>query len=244
MPLATHSWREGVITTSGSYAFNPSSGQCTLAAYERIGIRAPSIRPEHMNTAILESNLAMVKFSNLQPNLWKVTLTSQTLTATVASYAIPSNVVMILDAYISQNFGTPNQTDLYITPVSRTEYASYANKQTPGRPTSFWFDRTPPNQTAIMWPVPDANGPYTLNYYACLQMQDVALAGGQTLDVPYLWLDAYIAELAHRFARVYKPELEAVRKADAKEAWTEAAGQNVENVSLSVAPSIKTYYRR
>jgi hypothetical protein len=197
-----------------------------------------------MNTAINESNLAMVKFSNLQPNLWKVTLTSQVLTATVASYSIPSNVVMILDAYVSQNFGTSNQTDLYITPVSRTEYASYANKQTPGRPTSYWFDRTPPSQTATMWPVPDANGPYTLNYYACLQMQDVGLAGGQTLDIPYLWLDAYISELSHRFARVYKPELEAVRKSDAQDAWRIAATQNTEGTALSMAPVLRSYYRR
>lgn len=244
MPLATHSWREGIITTSGTYAYNPSTGQCVLAAYERIGIRAPSIRQEHMNTALNESNFLMSSFSNLQPNLWKVVLNSIAMVATTATYSIPNNVVMILDAYISLNEGSTNQTDLYITPVSRTEYASYANKQTPGRPTSFWFDRVQPAQTITMWPVPDANGPYTLNYYACLQMQDSTLPGGVTPDLPFLWLDAYVAGLAHRFARVYKPELEAVRKADAKEAWTVAATQGTENVALAVSPSLRQYFRR
>lgn len=231
------------MTTSGTYAFNPSIGQCTLAAYDRIQVRAPALETKHFNTALFESNFLMAHFSNLQPNLWKVTQTSVNLVNGTAIYSIPTNVVMILDAWISTNFGTPQQTDIYITPVSRTEYASYANKSTPGRPTSYWFDRVPPAQTITMWPVPDASGPFVLNYYACLQMQDAGLPGGQTPDIPFLWLDAYVAGLAHRFARVYKPELEAVRKTDAIDAWKVAAEQNVENVPLSLSPNLRVFYR-
>jgi hypothetical protein len=197
-----------------------------------------------MNTALFESNFLMAQFSNLQPNLWKVQQNSIAMIAGTGSYSIPTNVVMILDAWISTNSGQSNQTDLYITPISRTEWASYANKQTQGRPTSFWFDRIPPSQLIYPWPVPDSSGPYVLNYYACLQMQDSGLPGGQTPDIPFLWLDAYVAGLAHRFARVYKPELESVRKTDAMEAWKIAATQNTENVALSIAPNISTYYRR
>lgn len=232
------------MASSGLYNFSASNGQTLVSAYERIGIRAPSLRQEHMVTARQEMNLLFSSWANEQPNLFKVTLTTLALSATVPSYSIPNNVVMILDAYISLNEGSTNQTDLYITPVSRTEYASYANKQTPGRPTSFWFQRTPPAQLITMWPVPDANGPYTLNYYACLQMQDANLAGGETPDLPYRWLDAFTSGLSHRLARVYKPELEAVRKADAMEAWKIAAAQDTENVALSIAPRISTYFRR
>lgn len=232
------------MASSGTYTFNPSVGQCTLAAFERIQLRMPQLRQEHFNTAFFESNLLMAQFSNLQPNLFKVTQTSVNMVSGTASYPVPSNVVMILDAWISTNFGSAQQSDIYITPVSRTEYASYANKSTPGRPTSYWFQRTPPAQTITMWPVPDASGPYVLNYYACLQMQDSALPSGQTPDLPYLWLDAYVSGMAHRLARVYKPELEAVRKADAGEAWKIASTQNVENVPLSLAPTIRAYYRR
>lgn len=232
------------MTSSGTYNFFASTGQSLISAYERIQIRAPELRQEHMITARQEMNLLFSEWSNLQPNLFKVVLNTVAMVNGTSTYSIPNNVVMILDAYISLNFGTSNQTDLYITPVSRTEYASYANKQTPGRPTSFWFSRTPPAQTIIMWPVPDANGPYTLSYYACLQGQDANLAGGETPDLPYRWLDAFTAGLSHRLARVYKPELEAVRKVDAQESWTKAATQDTENVALSIAPSIRSYYRR
>lgn len=232
------------MTSSGTYNFNPSIGQCVLSAYERIQIRAPSIRQEHMNTARVESNLQMVTYSNLQPNRWLVELISVPMVNGTAVYIVPARVVMILDAWITVNQGQSSASDLYITPVSQTEYASFSNKNTPGRPTCFWFQKTIPTQTATMWPVPDSSGPYTLNYFACRQVQDTNLAGGETADIPYLWLDAYIAGMAHRLARVYKPELEAVRKADAKEAWDIAATQNSENVPLAIVPTLSSYYRR
>lgn len=231
------------MSSSGTYGFNPSAGECTISAFERIQIRAPSLRIEHMRTARFEMNYLMASFSNLQPNLWKVEQISTTLVQGTATYTVPTRVVMILDAWITTNDGQSNQNDRYIAPLSRTEYASFSQKQTPGPPTSFWFDRLLA-PTITMWPVPDGSGPYTLNYFACSQAQDVNLAGGETLDLPYLWLDAFVAGLAHRLSRVYKPELEAVRKVDAQDAWKVAATQNTENVSMNLSLNIGGYYRR
>ena len=231
------------MSSSGTYNFQATNGQLLISSFERIGVHAPSLRQEHMVTARQELNYLFVEFSNKGVNLWKVTLTSLPMVSGTATYSVPANIIMILDAYISVNQGSSNQTDLYITPVSRTEYASYANKQTQGRPTSFWLNRQI-NPIITMWPVPDSNVPYTLNYYSFVQLQDANLAGGETPDIPYRWTDAIVAGLSYRLARVYKPELEAVRKVDAKEAWITAASQDTENISLSLAPTIKSYYRR
>ena len=38
-------------------------------------------------------------------------------------------------------------------------------------------------------------------------------AGGKAA-VPYWWLNAYVADLAHRLSRIYAPNLEQLRKAD------------------------------
>lgn len=230
------------MASSGTYNFSPSNGEVVLAAYERIQIRVPELRQEHMQTARREINFLFSGLSNLQPNLWEVNLTSQALTQGTATYAVNPNVVMILDAYITLNQGQTNQTDRYITPISRTEYASYATKQTQGFPTTFWFDRLE-SPTFTLWPVPDSNGPYTMNYYVCTQMQDANLPGGETPDVPYRWYDALVAGLSHRLARVYAPSLEATRKADAAEAWRIAAAQDTENVPVSLVPQLSVYYR-
>ena len=180
------------------------------------------------------------KFSNLQVNLWTVDLVSVPLVQGQATYNVDPSTIQILDAYISFTGSTEN--DRLIFPVSRTEYASYPNKTAQGTPSVFWYDRLI-NPTITLWYVPDASSTYTLNYYRCVQVQDANLPAGETPDVPYRWLDCMVAELSYRLSRLWKPELEAVRKADAQEAWAVAATQDVENVELTIAPGIDSYFR-
>lgn len=229
------------MTSSGTYSFSASYGDLVISAFERLQIRLPSLRQEHMATARKELNYLLSSWANLQPNLWKVELITTTLVSGTATYDVPARVVMILDAYLTLNNGLTTQTDRYITPISRTDYASYAAKFSSGPPTTYWFDRLI-SPTITTWPVVDSNS-YVINYYACVQMQDAGLRGGETPDIPYLWTDAMVAGLAHRLARTYAPTLEAQRKADADDAWKIAATQNVENVPIHLAPNIGRYYR-
>jgi hypothetical protein len=230
------------MTSSGTYSFSPSNGQIVLSAFERIQIHAPSIRTEHLVTAGRELNFLLVEIANKTPNLWKVEQLSIALTQGTATYPLPARTVMVLDGWITTTQGGQS-TDRYITQISRTDYASIANKAVQGAPTQIWMNRliTP---TVTFFPVPDANGPYTFNYFNCVQVQDANLPGGETPDVPYRWLDYMTAGLAYRLARVYAPTLEALRKADATEAWDIAAAQDTEAVNLSIAPPIGNYYPR
>lgn len=240
------------MTSSGLYQFSISNGEAVLAAYERIKVMPPSITQKHMETARRELGLLLAAYAgNKQVNLWKVDLISTTMIVGQSTYDVDPSTVMILDAWLSQPTGNnPSSTsDFFITPVSRTEYASFSNKQTPGRPTSYWFDRLIA-PTVTVWPVPNVAG-WTLKYYRCRQIQDANLAGGETPDIPVLWLDWMVAGMAHRLCRPYGPTdvnlslaLEKQRKADADEAWQIAATQNVENVPVVLAPQISSYFRR
>ena len=237
------------MASSGTYSFSASNGECVLAAFERVYIRAPELRQEHMLTARRELNLLFVEWSNRQPNLWSVVRTQVALTPGVATINLPIQTVLVLDASIVLNFGSSNESRRYITPISRTEYLSYANQQTPGPPTVWWMDRLI-SPTLTFYPVPDSNGPYTFDYFACNQIQDANLAGGETPNVPYRWLDALVSGMVSRFARIYPPPpgVEALTfrklcKEDAQEAWAIAATQDTENVPLVLAPSLSGYYR-
>lgn len=230
------------MASSGTYNFALTTGQSVIAAFRRCRVFAPSLRQEHMVAAREEMNLLFVEWSNKQVNLFKVEQTSVPLITGTATYSVPSKVVMLLDCWISRNFGTSTQSDLYISPISRTEYATLSNKATPGQPSQFWFDRLI-SPTITLYPVPDSSGPYVLNYYSCVQMQDANLPGGETPDIPYRFLDAFVAGLSHRLSRIYAPDLEDKRKKDAIESWTTMATQDTENVSLSLAPTIRTYFR-
>lgn len=230
------------MTSSGTYNFTISNGEGVLAAYERCQVRAPEIRQEHMLSARRELNLLFVELSNRQVNLWKVELLSIDLLSDTPTYDVPARVVMILDAYLTTNNGQTDQIDKYLTPVSRTEYASFAQKFTSGPPTVYWFDRLI-SPTMTTWPVTDGGGPFVFNYYACTQMQDANLTGGETPDVPYRWLDVLVSGLALRLSRIYAPTLVKDRKEDYAEAWNIAGTQDTENVSLVLAPGLANYYR-
>lgn len=225
---------------TGTYNFNPSAGDIIITAYQRIRIRPTEILQPHLQQAIIELNLLLVKFSNLQPNLWDVDLQTSPLTQGTATYSIPAETVMITNAFIRTGSGT-TQVDRLVFPISNAEYAALPNKTVQAPPTQFWFNRQI-SPTITMYPVPDGNGPYTLYYYRVRQIQDAQGGSGLNIEVPYLWLDAMAAGLAHRLARVFAPDLEDKRKMDAEEAWQIAARQNVENVPLFIAPGLISYF--
>ena len=224
------------MAPSGTYAFFPTLGSLALSAYSRIQIRRPALLAEHLTDAYNETNFLLSSWSNMAPNLWTVDLVTQALTAGTATYNVDAKTVMILDAYI-----TISSQDRLIFPISRTEYASYPNKTDQGTPSIFWFDRIL-SPTITLWLVPD-DSTVTLQYYRCTQNQDANLQSGETPAIPYRFLDAMVAGLAHRLARIYKPEMEAARKMDAAEALMIAQTQDVESVPMVVMPQLSGYYR-
>jgi hypothetical protein len=230
------------MTTSGTVAYNPSIGEVVLYSFNLCQIRSTSLAAEHLNSARQAMNMMLSRWSNTGPNLWKVDTETITLVAGQSTYPVPADTIMILDMYARTPAGTSN-TDRIMMPISRTEYASYPNKAQQGFPTVFWFDRLI-NPTVTIWPVPDGSGaPTTITYYRVTQVQDASLPGGETIDVPYRWLDAFANGLAYYLSRIWQPQLTAQLKAEADEAYTIAASQDTENVSVYISPMISGYFR-
>jgi len=188
---------------------------------------------------VMELNLLQSKLSNLQPNLWDVDLQTLPLIQGVATYSVPAETVMITNAYVRT--GTTTPIDRLIFPISQTEYAAVPNKIVQNPPNQFWFNRLI-SPTITFYPVPDGNGPYTCYFYRVRQIQDALLPNGFQMEVPYRWLDALAAGLAHRLAAVFAPQLEQIRKMDAEEAWRIAATQDTENVPLYISPGLQSYF--
>jgi hypothetical protein len=160
----------------------------------------------------------------------------------VATFAVDPNTVMILDAYVTNDDSGAN-IDRIILPVSRTEYASYPNKQQSGYPTVYWFDRLLA-PTVTLWPVPNTdNGPKELQYYRVRRLQDSALGGAQQVEIPYLWLEAFAYALAQRLAMIWAPDRVMMLKPLADESYQVAADQNVEQAQQYISPMISGYFR-
>lgn len=231
------------MTTSGLYDYNPSIGEVVLYSFNLCGVRSTALTQEHMNSARQAMNMMLSTWANRSVNLWKVDKVTVNLVAGQSVYDVAPRTIMVLDAYVSSQDGSGNMTDRIISPISRTEYATYPNKTQQGFPTVFWFDRLT-DPTLTIWPVPDGSGnPSTLSYYRVMQIEDANLPGGETLDVPYRWLDAFSSGLAYHLSRLWAPERKADLKQDAEEAYMIAAAQDVENAQFYISPMIGGYFR-
>lgn len=226
------------MTTSGTFNFLPSTGEIGLTAFGRIGIKRTAVTSSHMAELRNAANLLLSEWSNQTPNLWVVDLTTLPLVAGTASYDVAPEVVMILDLYIS--YGSPS-VDRILSPVSRSEYASYPNKELEASPTVFWFDRLIA-PTITFWPVPDDAQSYTAKYYSVRQNYDADLGSAQNPEIPYRFLEAFTSGLAWKLSEIYAPMLEDKMFARYQRAWGIAATQDTENVPIYITPGIGGYF--
>lgn len=228
-----------VVNTTRNFNFNPSAGEIVLDAFGRCQIRPSEITQSHMFTARMKLNLLLSEWSNNQVNLWEVSLQSIPLVQGSATYSVPAETVMILDAYIS--YGSP-AIDRYINPLSRTEYASIAVKTTQGFPSQYWFNRLI-SPTITFYLTPDGAQSYTAKYYSVRQTQDADVTNGYNVEVQTRWMAAFTAGMAWMLAETYMPQLEDKLFARYQRAWNIAASQDTENVPLYIAPQLGGYFK-
>jgi hypothetical protein len=194
-----------------------------------------------MEAARMASNMLLSRWANQGVNLWCVDLVTTPLVKGQKTYAVDANTVVMLDAYIETVNGSSQPIDRLILPISRTEYASYPNKDQQGFTTTYWFDRLL-SPTVTLWPVPDGTTT-SLKYYRVRQIQDSNLTNGQTVEIPYMWLEAFAFALAQRLAMIWAPDKTAMLKPLADESYAIAAAQNVETAQQYISPVISGYFR-
>jgi len=169
------------------------------------------------------------------------------MVASTTTYNLPLDTVDLLDTVIRTGTGT-SQSDITIKRISSTTYAMIPGKNTTGRPIQVWVDRqsgaTDPTDgvkypTVNMWPVPDQSNRYTLVYWRLRRMQDVG-DGTTTQDVPYRFLPAMVAGLAHYLSMKIPEAVSRIPmlEADYEKQWMLATGEDREKASLRIAPKI------
>jgi hypothetical protein len=186
------------------------------------------------------ANLVLVDWLNQGVDLWQVEELTVTLVQGTGVYSLPANVLNILDAYVT--FGpSASPTDRTILPVSRTEYASYPQKEQQGPPTVYWMDRLLA-PTVTLWPVPDGQET-SVTFYVLRQAQDANLTSGQQVEAPYAWLSAFALGLAEKLALSWAPERLPVISPAAAKAYDIAARTGIETAQQYISPMLSSYFR-
>ncbi len=230
------------MTTSGTSGFNLDLNDIIEEAFERCGVEVRT-GYEH-RTARRSLNLLTIEWANRGINLWTIEQGSIPMVQGQITYALPVDTIDLLDQVIRTQSGV-NQTDINISRISVSTYATIPNKNTQGRPIQVWIDRqsgaTEPTGVAApeiyVWPTPDQSNFYTFVYWRLRRIQDAG-NGTSTQDIPFRMLNCLVAGLAY-YLSLKVPEaanrIEMLKMAY-EEQWLLASSEDREKASLRLAP--------
>jgi hypothetical protein len=234
------------MSTTGTYAFNPSAADVLLNAFAMgAGKRRTDIDLEMLENGAYQMQMVGIDFTNRNPNRWQMETYSIALSQSTPTYNLQRQVVAISIAYVDTIDATGTVIATQVCgPLSATDYASLSDKLNENKPSTYFFNLASPIPTLTFWQVPNANNTYIARVQAFKQQQDVQISGGLTLDAPYRFLDAYTMGVAARLALLYPGHASAADlDAKYKELFNLAAALDQERVNLRIQPGLSSYFR-
>ena len=234
------------MTTSNTYGFNLEFTEIAEEAWERAGREMRS--GYDLRTARRSMNLMTIEWQNRGINMWTIDEGTINLVQGQATYDLPADTIDLLEHVIRTNAGNPaTQSDLTISRVSVSTYASIPAKLTQGRPIQIWIERSRDEPRVTFWPVPNQGTleqPYYIfKYWRLRRIQDAG-AGAETPDVNFRFLPALTAGLAYHIA-VKTPELVdriQMLKQIYDEQFDLAAGEDREKAPIRLVPRLSSKY--
>jgi len=147
------------VTTSGTNLFNPDLNEFCEEAFERAGREMRS--GYDLRTARRSINLMLADWGNRGINLFTIEQNSINLVQGTNTYNLPLDTVDLLDHVIRTGDGNQaTQSDLSITRISSSTYATIPNKLTQARPIQVWVQRL----TGQTYPVASGYSPDAVAY--------------------------------------------------------------------------------
>ena len=220
------------MATSGTTSFNLDFTEIAEESWERAGRAMRS--GYDLGTARRSMNLMLIEWQNKGLNMWTIDEGQVALVKSQVTYPLPADTIDLLEHVLRTGTGS-SQTDLAMSRISVSTYATIPNKLTEGRPLQILINRleTP---SVTVWPVPN-NETYTLRYWRMRRIQDAG-AGIETSDMTFRFYPALVAGLAYHIA-MKVPELAPridMLKAVYDEQYNMAASEDREKATWSIVP--------
>jgi hypothetical protein len=128
------------MTTSGSTLFNMDFTEIAEEAWERAGREMRS--GYDLRTARRSMNLRTIEWQSKGINMWTMEQGFINLTPGLATYALPTDTIDLLEHVIRTGSNTAStQADLTISRISVSTYATIPNKLQQARPIQVWVQR-------------------------------------------------------------------------------------------------------
>ena len=154
------------MTTTGSTLFNMDFTEIDEEAWERAGREMRS--GYDLRTARRSMNLMTVEWQNKGINMWTMEQGIINLTPGLATYALPTDTIDLLEHVIRTGSNTAStQADLTISRISVSTYATIPNKLSQARPIQVWIQRlsgeTNPTTAVLVGAITSTDTTITLN---------------------------------------------------------------------------------
>ena len=242
------------MTTSGTNSFDLDLNNLIEEAFERCGTE---VRTGYdFRTARRSLNLLTIEWANRGINLWTIEQGEIPMVQGQIIYSLPVDTIDLLDQVIRTQTGQ-EQTDINISRISVSTYATIPNKNAQGRPIQVWINRqsgakypingNQPNTTNTstgidppninVWPAPDQSDFYTFVYWRMRRIQDAG-NGTNTQDIPFRMIPCMVAGLAY-YLSLKIPGAESrieMLKLAYEEQWSLASTEDREKAPLRLAP--------
>lgn len=225
------------MTTSGTTAFNMDFTEIAEEAWERAGREMRS--GYDLRTARRSMNLMTIEWQNRGINMWTIDSGTINLVKGTSQYTLPADTIDLMEHQIRTNSGNSNtQSDLTISRISVSTYASIPNKLSEGRPIQLYVERLRDAPKVNVWPVPD-NDDYVLYYWRMRRIEDAG-SGIQTADMNFRFFPCLVAGLAYHISMKVPELVERIPmlKAVYDEQFDMAAGEDREKTSARFVPRI------
>jgi len=217
------------MATSGTATFDLDLNSLVEEAFERCGVELRS--GYDLRTARRSLNLLTIEWANRGINLWTIEEGAVALTQGTTTYDLPADTIDLLDHVIRTGNGS-TQSDINISRISVSTYASIPNKNVQGRPIQVWIDRQTDVPQINVWPVPDGDN-YTLAYWRMRRIQDAG-NGLNNQDIPFRMLPCLVAGLAYYLSLKIPEAMNRIEmlKLSYEEQWNLASSEDREKASL------------
>ena len=216
--------------------FNPDLNELFEEAFERATNGGRELRTGYDFRTLRRSlNFMMADWSNRGVNLWTLEPGTIALVPGQSEYDLPSDTVDLIETMYRSGTGV-TQSDISLTRVSVSDYATLTSKTVTGIPTQVLVRRITPTPKVVVWPVPST--PSTSLYYWRLRRMQDGGTGTTTPDIPFRFLNAFVAGLAYYLAQKL-PEGASLLdglKFRYDEAWSLAADEDRDRATLRIIP--------
>jgi len=138
-----------------------------------------------------------------------------------------------------------NSREIEMSRLNRDDYTNLPNKNfTANQPFQFWFNRTIPQPTMYLWPVP-SNTFVQMTVWYSRQIMDVGALSGQ-LEIPQRWYEAILMNLSHRMSlELPAVQLDRIQYLEkmAAQYLNDAESEERDKSPIYLAPNISVYTR-